>query len=224
MSLTGLPQHVPQPLPVVRAGVDLPSEFAHVGQSHGGHGDPADARLLGAEVPQGIVREVVVAGCRDHFTGQRPPQTDAAGPAGGIPDLNPPAGRSAVGLGLGLAREVGQVDIAVRPDLEQVLLQTGDRDVTADPALVVQEQRVGDSAGLFVQVVGAQPLQESQAPGPETSSRLSGVMSYMATAVRVFQASTAAIGEWNICDQASRAGGRQSVGRSLSKRALDSNQ
>ena len=44
------------------------------------------------------------------------------------------------------------------------------------------------------------------APGPETSRRLSGVMSYMATAVRVFQASAAAMGELNIPDQASRAG------------------
>ena len=37
----------------------------------------------------------------------------------------------------------------------------------------------------------------AKAPGPETSSRFSGVMSYMATAVRVFQASAAEIGEWN---------------------------
>ena len=50
-----------------------------------------------------------------------------------------------------------------------------------------------------------------RAPGPETSRRLSGVMSYMATAVRVFQASAAAIGELNIPDQASRAGGCHSV-------------
>ena len=63
-----------------------------------------------------------------------------------------------------------------------------------------------------------------RAPGPETSRRLSGVMSYMATAVRVFQASAAAMGELNMPDQASRAGGCQSSGISLRRSALASNQ
>ncbi|MNL67559.1 hypothetical protein D3C87_1921550 [compost metagenome] len=63
-----------------------------------------------------------------------------------------------------------------------------------------------------------------KAPGPETSRRFSGVMSYMATAVRVFQASAAAMGELNIPDHASRAGGCQSSGISLRSSALASNQ
>ncbi|BAS12458.1 hypothetical protein AHiyo8_07610 [Arthrobacter sp. Hiyo8] len=62
------------------------------------------------------------------------------------------------------------------------------------------------------------------APGPETSRRFSGVMSYMATAVRVFHASAAAMGELNIPDQASRAGGCHSAGISFSSSALASNQ
>ena len=45
----------------------------------------------------------------------------------------------------------------------------------------------------------------ASAPGPLTSRRFSGVMSYIATASRVRHASAAAIGEWNRADQASRA-------------------
>ena len=49
-------------------------------------------------------------------------------------------------------------------------------------------------------------------------------MSYMATAVRVFHASTAAIGEWNCAAQASRAGGTHSAGRSSTRAAFASYQ
>ena len=64
----------------------------------------------------------------------------------------------------------------------------------------------------------------ASAPGPLTSSRFSGVMSYIATAVRVFQASAAAMGEWNIAAHASRAGGCHSAGSPSTSSALASNQ
>ena len=63
-----------------------------------------------------------------------------------------------------------------------------------------------------------------RAPRPVTSSRLSGVMSYIATEVRVRQASAAAIGEWNWADHASRCGRTHSGGRSCSRPALASYQ
>ncbi len=47
-------------------------------------------------------------------------------------------------------------------------------------------------------------------------------MSYIATASRVRHASTAAIGEWNRADQASRCGGVHSAGRSASSAAFAS--
>ena len=125
--------------------------------------------------------------------------------AGDIADLHTVARRR-------LSTEVVQIDVAVSADLETVVGKAGDGEVAADSARFVEEKRVRHRTDGLVHLACSQALQERQGAGPEISSRLSGVMSYIATDVRVRQASAAAIGEWNRAAHASRAGGTHSGG------------
>src|SRR6478736_2929091 len=155
----GRPQHVPEALAVVRGGVQLPAQLAHVGQPHRGDRNPADANLLGAEVLQALVGEVVGADGLHDLAGQRSPQPDAAGAAGDVADLDRTVRRR-------LPTQVVQIQRTVRADLEQLFAEPGDGDVAADPTGLVEKQRVGHRADGLVHLSGGDALQQIQGTGP----------------------------------------------------------
>ena len=110
------------------------------------------------------LREVVRADLADHFTGQRPPQPDAAGAAGDVGDVHPLGGIRGRLLP-GLDAQVVEVHVAVHAQLELFLREPGDGHVTADAAVVLQQQAVRHRAGLLGDVARAEPVQQRLGAG-----------------------------------------------------------
>src|SRR5690606_14102090 len=81
-------QHLPEALPVLGAGVELPTQFTHVRHPHRGDRDACDADLLAAEELQPLVREVVPAQGLHEVASARAPHPDTAGAAGDVAQLH----------------------------------------------------------------------------------------------------------------------------------------
>ena len=118
------------------------------------------------------------------IAGQRPPQTDAARSGRDVVDLHVVRARA------GCSQSRSRLPFA--PTWNRRRAEPRDRQVAAHAAVLVQQQRVDDRAGLAVEVVGRHGCRNSSAPGPLTSSRFNGVMSNIATRLRVTSASAPA--------------------------------
>ncbi|MEC5198777.1 hypothetical protein RCH21_001001 [Arthrobacter sp. PL16] len=159
--LPGVEQEIPELQSVVGGGVELPAEFAHIREPHGGDRDAADRDPLGPEILQPLVAEVVTADLADDFPGKRPPQPDAAGAAGDVRDVYPLGGVRGRLLP-GVDPEVVEVHVAVHAQLEQFLFQPCDCHVAADAGVVIEQQAVGHSARLLGDIARTESLQQGQ--------------------------------------------------------------
>jgi hypothetical protein len=92
----------------------------------------------------------------DEVAGEWAPDADAAGAGGDVPDVH---------VLRGVAEEPVEVGGGVRADLEAVGGEAGDGEVGADPAGLVEQEGVGDRAGLLAEVVGGHAVEEVEGSG-----------------------------------------------------------
>src|ERR1019366_4104970 len=155
----GLPQGPPQPRPVLRRAVELPTELAHEGHAQGAHGHVPYGQLPHAHV--GELQRVVGQRGED-LAGARAPQREAR-PAGRH------VGAADAAVAGGVAADPAEVVVAERRpghDREELLLHARDREVELDSAAAVEHLRVGDRADLARHAVVAEPFQEGARAGP----------------------------------------------------------
>ena len=162
--LTGFPQHVPQSRTEIGRGVDLPAEFADIGQAHRRDRHSPEHRRLGAEVLESGVAEVLVGDLGDDVPGQWSPQSDAAGSRRGLAHGHP-FRRVGGRLMPGRPRDGGEVDVRVRSHLVGLLVEDRDRDVARDAASLIEQQRVADRSGFAQHRRGGHPVQQFAGTG-----------------------------------------------------------
>src|SRR3712207_1230738 len=150
-------EYVPEAQAQVGGGIEFPAELADVGdpERHDGYLADVDAPCL--KEPERLIGEVVGTQALHKLAGLWPPDPNAAGAAGDVPDLH----RAVIGQ-----RTLHPLDVprSVEPELEVLRTDPRDGNVAPDPRLLVQHQGVGNAAYGFAELVRVELLQEAERP------------------------------------------------------------
>ena len=138
--------------------VQLPAEFAHIGDARGHHRRVANADPAAGHVAEGRVRDVVFGREPEHVARARAAQVDHAIGAAHVLERDRAVARHMSSD----PAAVAYAEPGAGHDIERTFRGLHDREIGLDAALGIEKLGVDDSALALVDVAGGEPLQGAQ--------------------------------------------------------------
>ncbi len=157
-----LPQQIPKAQPVFDGRVNLPAQFAGIGDAQRQRRHTLDVQRTHAVEGEGGVRYVLLAQLLQDIACPRPPEAERRVLAAHVANVHGAAG----GRMLANPGQVVRPHAAAGQNPEAVVLQAADGQVGHDAAAAVAERGVDHRTDRAVDAVGGDRLQEAQRPWP----------------------------------------------------------